>query len=239
MLRVSGWRRAMYAVALAISVAASANLSIAGTPPAADSSVKPAGASAVRPGEQDPFISDPLLGGKRLVTDSLKALPQWDRVRLFMVDRANMSQPEVQALVEWARGLQNTPPRDRLYAVNTRINKDFKYVIDPRVWDKPDYWATPVENDEELRMDCEDYASMKLYLLYVSGFAPQNLALIVGKIPSTGEAHAVLVATVDNVGYVLDNRTPYVVNTYAFSDFRLYYATNFYKLWVYAAALKK
>lgn len=229
----------MYVVGLSASVAAATNLSMAGTPPATDSSQKSASAVALRPGEQDPFVSDPLLGGKRLVTDNLKALPQWDRVRLFMIDRANMSQPEVQALIEWARSLQNTPPRDRLYAVNTRVNKDFKYVIDPRVWDKPDYWATPVENDEKLRMDCEDYASMKLYLLYVSGFAPQNLALMVGKIPSTGEAHAVLAATVDNVAYVLDNRTPYVVNTYSFSDFRLYYATNFYKLWVYAAALKK
>jgi predicted transglutaminase-like cysteine proteinase len=233
-----GWRAA-HAIALTVSAFASANLSAAETKLAADTPATLASAPTRLGGEVDPFASDPLLGGKRLVSDKLKSLPQWDRVRLFMVDRHNLSQPELQALIDWARGLQNTPPRDRLYAVNTRVNKEFKYVIDPRVWDKPDYWATPVENDEKLRMDCEDYASVKLYLLYVSGIAPQNLALMVGKIPSTGEAHAVLAVAMDNVGYVLDNRTPYVVNTYSFSDFRLYYAVNFYKLWIYPAALKK
>jgi predicted transglutaminase-like cysteine proteinase len=213
--------------------------SAADTKTAAATSPTAAATPARLGGDIDAFASDPLLGGKRLVSDKLKSLPQWDRVRLFMVDRQNPSDAEVRALIEWARGLQNTPPRDRLYAINTRVNKDFKYVIDPRVWSKPDYWATPIENEEKLRMDCEDYASMKLYLLYVSGIAPQNLALMVGKIPSTGEAHAVLAATVDNVGYVLDNRSSYVVNTYSFSDFRLYYAVNFYKLWVYPAAMKK
>src|SRR5262245_31879468 len=114
---------AAQAFALIVGIFASGSLAAADTKSAATTAPVPVNASGRVGGDVDPFANDPLLGGKRLVSDKFQSLPQWDRVRLFMIDRNNLSQAELQALLEWARGLKSTSPRDRLYAVNTRVNK--------------------------------------------------------------------------------------------------------------------
>ena len=59
------------------------------------------------------------------------------------------------------------------------------------------------------------------WLARLAGVPDSDLTMMVGIIGSTHQMHAVLVAGVADRGYVLDVRTPYVVDTATFGDFRL------------------
>jgi len=188
---------------------------------------------------EDPaqFESDPLIGGSKIITTSFASFKKWDRVRQYLIGAQVMNTPGLDAWVEWAESLRGQPARDRIYAINRRVNKDFKYQTDGQIWGTADYWETPGEALDKGRLDCEGYAIFKMYLGYAAGIEAEDMAILVGKIVSTGEAHAVLLAAAEDIGYVLDNRSPYVVDTDTYADFQVYYSLDFNDVWVYPIML--
>jgi predicted transglutaminase-like cysteine proteinase len=182
-------------------------------------------------------LTDPLVGGRTLVLTNFTTVPAWDRVRQFMLARDNRYSPPMRALLLWAISLRSKPVEERLRAINNRINHDFIYESDQRTWGQEDYWATPIENVEKGRMDCEDFASLKLYLAYIANIDPDDLVLLAGRIRSSGEDHVVLWARGNGQGYVLDNRLPYVVGSASYTDFTVLFSLGLDRMQIYRDAL--
>jgi hypothetical protein len=56
----------------------------------------------------------------------------------IILDGTEIKAAEFSAWVAWANGLQSKPVTERLLAINTRVNKDFKFATDQQFWGKPD-----------------------------------------------------------------------------------------------------
>lgn len=190
---------------------------------------------------EDPaqFESDPLIGGTKIITTSFKSLPKWNRVRLYLIGQQTLQHPDLGIWIEWAESLREKPMKDRLYAINRRVNKDFKYQTDKKIWGKPDYWETPDEALGKGRLDCEGFAIFKMFLGHNAGIEDEDMAILIGKILSTGEAHAILLAGDVDAGYLLDNRSPYVVDTDTYTDFKVLYSVDFNDVWMYPALFQR
>jgi hypothetical protein len=154
-----------------------------------------------------------------------------------MLTRNNRYRPPMRSLLLWAISLRSQPVEARLQAINSRVNTAFVYDSDRNIWGRDDYWATPLENVEKGRMDCEDFASLKLYLAYIAGVDPNDLVLLAGRIRSSGEDHVVLWARANGQGYVLDNRLPYVVGSGSYTDFTVLFSVSLQRLQIYRDAL--
>ena len=168
------------------------------------SALRPEAAAAVRPSKAACICS---LAPRTMwtVVANFKLTPKWDRVRQRILDGTEIKAADLSAWVAWANGLQSKSPTERLLAINTRVNKEFKYATDQQVWGQPDHWDDPREAVEKKRMDCEDFAIFKLFLAHIAGIQDDDLAIGVGKIPSTGEHHAIM--------FGADGRTTYVSTT--------------------------
>ena len=110
-------------------------------------------------------------------------------------------------------------PNHRLLAINRRVNSEFRYDIDPKIWGEDDYWAQPIEAKRKGRLDCEDYAIFKFFLARAAGVDEGDLAIAVGKIRSTGEFHAIMLGADGGSVDMLDNRSNYMRDTDTYNDF--------------------
>lgn len=196
-------------------------------------------ARATQPEDPAQFESDPLMGGEKWVVTSFKLTPKWDRVRRIILDQTTIKDEDLAAWVAWAEGLKAMSATERLLAINTRVNEDFRYASDQKVWGEKDHWNDPVEAVAKQRIDCEDYAIFKMFLAHAAGIPDEDLAIAVGKIPSTGEHHAILFAADGRATYVLDNRSRYLKDTDTQGDFQVLYSVDFNDVWLYPAAFKK
>ena len=152
---------------------------------------------------------------------SVAQLPKWQRVRDWMATDGAAAAPGLTEWANWAVALRGRPPLERLTAINDRVNQTIHYASDVEVWGVADYWETPAEVVAKGRTDCEGFAIFKYWLARMAGIPDDELTMMVGIIASTHQMHAALVAGVAERGYVLDVRTPYIVDAATFGDFRL------------------
>lgn len=129
-------------------------------------------------------------------------------------DSANCSPAltRLAALVDEALGLEG---RQRIGIVNRSVNLAISYTSDERQFGNganSDVWSSPAVTFASGRGDCEDYAIAKMFALRAAGVAPQDLRLLVTRVPSSGEGHAVLAARNEGEWLILDNRTMTLVN---------------------------
>jgi predicted transglutaminase-like cysteine proteinase len=89
--------------------------------------------------------------------------------------------------------------------VNRSVNATMRYRTDSQNWGQSDYWANPTETALKGAGDCEDFAIAKYWLLRSLGYAASDLQIVVLSDTRRQLYHAVLVAHVDGVAYVLDN----------------------------------
>lgn len=118
---------------------------------------------------------------------------------------------------EWLQLLRtsrNASERERLQRVNTFFNEQIAFENDFPLWDKSDYWATPLETLARGRGDCEDYAIAKYFSLLELGTSINKLRLVYVRATIdnldgsfTRQAHMVLAyyPTPDSEPLILDN----------------------------------
>ena len=97
-----------------------------------------------------------------------------------------------QRLEAWWRLLAEQRDRDveeQLRAVNGFFNDTLRFDDDRRIWQRIDYWATPVESLYQGAADCEDYALAKYVSLRQLGVPMERLRLTYVK--ASGQAHMV------------------------------------------------
>lgn len=108
-----------------------------------------------------------------------------------------------QLLLKLAKPLR---PRQQLDVVNRYLNA-LPYRSDDRAYGTPDYWATVTEF-LQWGGDCEDYVLAKYRALVAIGFDPDNLRVVLVDDLQAPQSHAVLLARVDGLHFILDNQEP-------------------------------
>ena len=176
------------------------------------------------------------LGGGRLIDAGFQRFPQWDRVRRFLLDQRSFRCAELRQWVTWAVSLRSRPARDRLAAINARVQAHIAYASDAVVWGRPNYWEDPREIVGKGATDCEGFAVFKMFLAVAAGIDRNDMAIVVGRIPSSGVYHAVLVARIDGGDEVLDSRRRDVTNAAGQLDFAPLYAVSTVSAWSYPAS---
>lgn len=99
------------------------------------------------------------------------------------------------------------PDRDKLELVNQFFNANVQFLNDIDLWQKNDYWATPLEMLSIGAGDCEDYSIAKYFTLKELGVDEDKLRITYVKATEIGQAHMVLTyfETKRSVPLVLDN----------------------------------
>jgi len=113
------------------------------------------------------------------------------------------------ALVSEVKGAGD--PMAQIKAANSLMNKK-PYIEDSPNWGKNEFWATSYEFLKKSG-DCEDYSITKYMLLKEAGIPVENMRIFSVRVRSLGGiGHAILVVYQNNKAWVLDNRTPSVMD---------------------------
>jgi predicted transglutaminase-like cysteine proteinase len=94
-----------------------------------------------------------------------------------------------QVLIDSSQNLSDT---EKLEKVNQFFNSKVMFVNDLAVWDKEDYWATPLEFLSKGAGDCEDYSIAKYFTLKELGVDEEKLRITYVKAINLNQAHMVL-----------------------------------------------
>jgi len=128
-------------------------------------------------------------------------------------------------------GLRGQDIMTQINAVHSEMNRR-AYIIDPRNWGVPDYWATPKQFLQK-NGDCEDYAIAKFMSLRALGVPNENLRIVVLQDLNLKLAHAILVVYVGQKAYVLDNQLSRVVPADSIRHYRPVYSINETGWWLH------
>jgi len=177
----------------------------------------------------------PLFNTVEYRSESLAALPQWQRVLGEIEQESSIyrdcdhahgpCEPRVllawQAMIKSQRGEE---PMSQLRAVNRFVNR-WEARTDQDNYEKLDYWASPLTFLKRSG-DCEDYAIAKYASLRQLGFAPEQLRLVVVRDVLRDVAHAVLAVHVETDVLILDNLFQAVLQQQMVSQYLPYYSVN-------------
>ncbi|HBX59279.1 MAG TPA: sulfate adenylyltransferase, partial [Methylophaga sp.] len=87
---------------------------------------------------------------------------------------------------------QDLSEREKLAVVNDFFNSNVLFVDDIFLWNKEDYWATPIEMLSLGAGDCEDYSIAKYFTLKQLGVDEDKLRITYVKAIDLNQAHMVL-----------------------------------------------
>lgn len=115
-----------------------------------------------------------------------------------------------QRVEDWQRLMQENhdlTELEKLTLVNDFFNSQVMFVDDILLWDKEDYWATPIEMLSLGAGDCEDYSIAKYFTLKQLGVDEDKLRITYVKAVELNQAHMVLTYFENrrSIPLVLDN----------------------------------
>ncbi len=142
-----------------------------------------------------------------------------------------------QRLVDWQALMDNgkaIPESEKLQRVNDFFNRNIGFVDDQLLWQKKDYWATPVEFLYTGSGDCEDFAIAKYFTLLEMGVDEAKLRITYVKALQLNQAHMVLTYFTDTHAepLVLDNLTSAISPATVRHDLQPVYSFNGSGLWL-------
>ena len=115
-----------------------------------------------------------------------------------------------QRVIGWQQLIQDNqdlPEQEKLNRVNAFFNANVQFINDQALWEKKDYWATPIETLSIGGGDCEDYAIAKYFTLKQLGVDESKLRLTYVKAIELNRSHMILTYFENKraVPLVLDN----------------------------------
>ena len=171
----------------------------------------------------------------------INLFPKWSGALHRYFDERKLAEGHCEAslfnrchLREWTEflaGLKGKDPETQVREVNSYMNR-VRYIIDPRNYGVPDYWATPKQFLTR-NGDCEDYAIAKYLSLRSLGFPPSQLRVVVLQDLNLKVAHAILVVYLDSRAMVLDNQIRGVVDARTIHHYRAIYSINEQYWWLH------
>lgn len=199
----------------------------------------PASAAYGAHGPKTPVPS--LFGSREIRSDRLYLFPKWRGALARYFDEAKLpdggctesafNRCQLRQWKKFLRGLRGLDEMSQLKAVNYFLNRH-PYIIDPRNYGVPDYWATPFQflaRDG----DCEDYAIAKYFSLRSLGFPADSLRIVVLQDLNLNTAHAILVVYMGRKAMVLDNQIPTVIDSATILHYRPIYSINEKHWWLH------
>ncbi|WP_395015376.1 transglutaminase-like cysteine peptidase [Dongia sp.] len=160
----------------------------------------------------------PLFGSKEIGSNNWNfkkgVVPDW-RAMLGRWKNGAPCETKICTSKDWASLVSKVKgagdPMAQIKTANSLMNKN-PYIEDIPNWGKSDFWATSYEFLKKSG-DCEDYAISKYMLLNEVGIPTENMRIFTVRIRSLGGiGHAVLVVYQADKAWVLDNRTPSVMD---------------------------
>lgn len=130
------------------------------------------------------------------------------------------------------RKLQEQDTQEQLSSVNNFFNRQ-KFIDDIVHWNKPDYWATPIEFIVSGGGDCEDFSIAKYFSMRALGVPAEKLRLMYVTALEYDMAHMVL-AYYDKpnaIPLVLDNLNKKILPANERNDLQPVYSFNGEGLW--------
>ena len=122
----------------------------------------------------------------------------------------------------------------KIYLVNDFFNKNIEYKSDQEIWNKEDYWATPLESLGVGFGDCEDYVIAKYFTLIALGVPEEKLRFMYVRQLTVNQPHMVLIfiETPNQPPFVLDNFNSKLLNAVKRKDLKPIYSFNGQGLWL-------
>ena len=137
---------------------------------------------------------------------------------------------------DWQQLVQNFRHKsdlEQLQAVNTFLNAA-SFVEDSVLWDKTDYWATPLEFLILNAGDCEDFSIAKYFTLHAIGMDANKLRITYVTSKPLNRAHMVLAYYSSPMAepIILDNLNPELLPASKRPDLQPVYSFNAEELWL-------
>lgn len=137
----------------------------------------------------------------------------FDRLQQQLIARFGAGQ--LPLLRDWQKLLaesRSVAEKDKLKKVNDFFNQRIGFDTDLEIWDRSDYWATPLETVGQGRADCEDFSIIKYYSLKDAGVPLAKLRLIYVKARLNGPAGPYLQAHMVLAYYPTPNAEPLLLD---------------------------
>ena len=138
---------------------------------------------------------------------------------------------------QWMKLMQtakNLPEQEKLKRVNKFFNQRIDFVDDIFLWNRNDYWATPIELLSRGQGDCEDYSIAKYFTLLELGVSETKMRITYVKALELNQAHMVLTyySSPRAVPVVLDNLITEIIKADKRTDLQPVYSFNGSGLWL-------
>ncbi|ALS33337.1 hypothetical protein PTRA_a2225 [Pseudoalteromonas translucida KMM 520] len=122
----------------------------------------------------------------------------------------------------------------QVHLVNNFFNKHIKYKTDNELWNKNDYWATPIESLGVGMGDCEDYVIAKYFTLIALGIPEEKIRFMYVRQHTINQPHMVLIyfPEADQIPFVLGNFNTQLLPANKRNDLTPIYSFNGQGLWL-------
>ncbi|NKB20489.1 MAG: hypothetical protein GKS01_08320 [Alphaproteobacteria bacterium] len=182
-----------------------------------------------------------LFGSKETPSPQTSLFPKWrGTLKRYFSERHLETKPcesgffsrcHLQEWTTFLKDISKKPRLNQIHAVNAEMNRT-RYVVDPRNYGVPDYWATP---HQFLRRDgdCEDYAITKYLSLRALGVPPSEMRILVVQDLNLQLAHAILIVYHNGRALILYNQIKTVVDTTVVQHYKPIYSINEYYWWLH------
>ncbi|MFK5986267.1 MAG: transglutaminase-like cysteine peptidase [Pseudomonadota bacterium] len=129
---------------------------------------------------------------------------------------------------------QNKSEAEKIKLTNDFFNQQLRWVSDKILWQKKDYWATPMETLLKRAGDCEDFTIIKYFTLTALGVPIKRLKLNYVKALKYNQAHMVLTysKTKRSIPLVLDNINKKILPATKRKDLKPIYSFNGEGMWL-------
>lgn len=173
---------------------------------------------------------------------TVSAVAAYDFDRLQERLKTRFGPTRVSLLRDWHEmlaGSRSLNENAKLKKVNDFVNRHIAFEDDMSVWNRSDYWTTPLEAIGQGRGDCEDLAIIKYYSLKDAGIPLAKLRLVYVKATLKGpygpylQAHMVLAyyPTPTAEPLVLDSLSPEIKPASQRSDLHPVFSFNSEAIW--------
>ena len=163
-------------------------------------------------------------------------------LQLFSDKKYQLLQQEYGAYVtdrldDWKQLVEqnlNRSDYEKLQVVNNFFNQTVHWIDDNKLWNKKDYWATPLETLIKAAGDCEDFSIAKYYTLQALGIPVEKLKITYVNSLQYNQAHMVLsyYPTQTSDPLILDNINQQILSGSQRSDLQPIYSFNGEAVWL-------
>ena len=125
----------------------------------------------------------------------------------------------------------------QIEAVNRWVNRRITYGEDRDIYGRADYWAPAGETLRRGVGDCEDFAIAKMELLSALGVGRDKMRLVIARDLVRNADHAILVVTLAEGAFMLDNMTDRLLDARLPNDYRPIMSFSQNAKWVHGYAM--